>query len=143
MFNWSADFIGVPWTAHGRDLAGLDCWGLVRFVYWKQLGIILESYSDGYITATERDEISALIGGARAHAPWQEIPIGSEREFDVAIFRCAGLASHVGVVIEPGMMLHVQSGKESEIDRYNDGRWRPRLIGFQRHERVAEGQNVG
>lgn len=136
--HWSADYIGLPWLARGADRDGLDCWGLCRVVYRERLGIELESYSDGYVTAFERAEIAALIAGARDRAPWREIALGQEREFDIVLFRCAGLATHVGIVTAPGQMLHVTAGRESMIERYRDGKWLPRLIGFQRHEIMAE-----
>lgn len=137
--HWSADYIGLPWRARGDGRDGLDCWNLCRLVYHERLGIELESYSSGYVTAFERAEIAALISGARAQAPWREIAPGNEREFDIAIFRCAGLATHIGIVTAPGQMLHVNSGQDSMIERYRDGKWLPRLIGFQRHESAHVG----
>lgn len=136
--NWSADYIGLPWLARGAERSGVDCYGLVRLVYQERLGIALESFSDAYVTAEERDEIAALVAGARASDPWIEIEPGDEREMDVALFRCAGLASHIGIVVEPGLMLHVSAGHDSEVIRYRDGRWAPRLSGFQRHERLKD-----
>lgn len=45
--NWVQDFVGVPYQLLGRDVRGLDCWGLVSCVYRKRLGISLPDWMDG------------------------------------------------------------------------------------------------
>ena len=42
------DYIGIPFANHGRDLVGVDCWGLVTIVYRRELQIVLPDYHERY-----------------------------------------------------------------------------------------------
>ncbi|CAN2532525.1 hypothetical+protein [Methylocapsa aurea] len=131
MTAWSNDYVGLPWRARGRDRAGLDCWGLVRLVYWERVGLSLPAYSESYATAEERAEISSVISGERASGDWREVD--EPLVYDVALFRIGGLESHVGVIVGPGLMLHVTEGHDSEIVRIFAPQWAPRLSRVMRH----------
>ncbi|KAB2937398.1 NlpC/P60 family protein [Hyphomicrobium sp.] len=132
--HWSADFVGLPWKEKGRDRTGIDCWGLCTLVYGERLGIVLPHYTEAYVSAQERAEIDALFGANACRQPWGQVPAGEEREFHIALMRCAGLLAHVGLVIGGGRMLHVERGGASQIESYASGRWRHRLVGFYAHE---------
>lgn len=138
MTHWSASYVGLPWRARGRDRSGVDCYGLVRLVVWERAGLALESYAEGYVTAKERAELDALIAGARGARPWVEIAPGDERGFDIALFRVGRALCHIGVVVEPGLVLHVDDGHDSEIIRYRESAWASRLAGFQRHSALTD-----
>lgn len=136
--SWSDDYVGIPWIAHGSDRDGSDCWGLVRLVYREMRGVVLDSFADGYVTAQESDEIQRIIDGEKASGPWRAVNQGEERPFDVALFRIVGRVSHVGLVVEPGLVIHAQRGADSAIIRYGGIKWSGRVAGFQRfagHER--------
>ena len=64
------DLIGVPFADRGRDLDGLDCWGLLRVVY-QRMGIDLPSHAEAYQTAADRAEITALVEGDLPS--WREV----------------------------------------------------------------------
>jgi len=130
--HWSGDYVGLPWQFAGRSRAGVDCWGLFWLVYRDVLGIEIASYAQETIDAPEREQIAALLESDRNRSPWR--PVDTEQPFDMAVFRRAGIESHVGLVIEPGRMLHILHGGESCIERFDQGRWRPKLIGLHRHE---------
>lgn len=134
MTHWSRAYIGLPWLPGGRDAQGCDCYGLISQVYQDVAGIALDPLNGLYVTAEEREDIAAIVAGEMAHGPWRAIEPGSERELDVLLFRCLGLQSHVGVVAGRGLMLHATAGQTSCIERYQDGRWRPRLSGIFRHK---------
>lgn len=125
--HWSTAFIGLPYEDLGRSPDGVDCWGLARLVY-ASVGIDLPSYAGGYASTQERAEIAGLIEGAKP----QWIKVDDPRAFDLVTFRRGRLESHVGVVVEPGRMLHVTSAAPSCIERYSDDYWRARLTGFWR-----------
>lgn len=134
--HWSAPFIGLSYRDHGRDAAGVDCWGLVVIVYREVLGIDLPGYDEGYVTTEERHQIAALIDGHRQSWPWtrQEEPAA----FDIALFRRGRHTSHVGIVVASGRMLHIPcDGDRSRVEDWRCGHWMPRLIGFYRHAEAA------
>jgi probable lipoprotein NlpC len=134
--HWSAAFVGLPWRERGRSRDGIDCWGLCTLVYAERLGIALPHYTEAYMSVQERAEIDALFSDAR-QPPWVAVPLGQERDFDIALMRCARLLAHVGIVIGGGRMLHVESGGLSHVESYASGRWRLRLVGVYRHEAHA------
>jgi NlpC/P60 family len=102
----------------------------VRLVLAELSGITLPSYSQQYVTAEDREALSELIAGELG--PWREVPEGSERPFDAVLMREGRFARHIGLVTVPGRMLHVSQGRTSCIERYREGLWRPRVVGFYR-----------
>lgn len=134
--HWSRDYVGLPWKFAGRSRDGVDCWGLLWLVYRNVAGIHVASYERETLDAPEREQIAALLTSDRAKSPWRSIASGSEQEFDMAVFRRAGIESHVGIVIDRCRMLHILHGGESCIERFDEGRWKPKLIGFHRHEKL-------
>ena len=97
------------------------------------LSIDVASYAAETIDAPERAQIAALLSQDRAVDPWLAIERGNERAFDMAVFTRAGIESHIGVVVSPGRMLHIVQGADSHIERFDQGRWQPRLVGLHRH----------
>ena len=130
---WSDAYVGLE----AEDIGPRPCWDLVRRVYADRLAIVLPAYAEAVPSLAERAEIAALLAGEALRAPWIAVPPGAERAFDVVRFRRGGLECHVGIVVEPGRMLHATTGASACLDRYRDGRWAPRLSGFYRHERLA------
>lgn len=127
--HWSSALIGIPWADKGRTRAGVDCWGLVVAAFATR-SVTLPGYEEHYTDAKERDECAALLRRANEW-PWRQVEI--EWPWDIVIFRRAGMESHIGVVVEPGQMLHISEGGTSCIESYRTGRWKPRIVGFYRH----------
>ncbi|MGL4962320.1 MAG: C40 family peptidase [Inquilinus sp.] len=132
---WSDAYVGLPWASGGRDREGLDCWGLCRLVLAEQRGVALPSYAGDYADAREREQIAALIEGRPADLV-RPVPAGQEQECDLILLRRGGLPDHVGVVVRPGLMLHIRAGRDSECEAYGAPLWCSRIVGFFR----AEGQ---
>lgn len=133
MTHWTRDYVGLPWQRAGRARTGVDCYGLLWLVYREVLGIELASYASETMDAAERAEVSSLIASGRVISPWTAVAFGSEREFDMAVFRRGGIESHVGIVVAAGRMLHVVEGAESYVESFAAGRWRTRLVALHRH----------
>jgi hypothetical protein len=57
---------------------------------------------------------------------------GQEQVFDVVLMREMGVIRHVGVVVQPGLLLHVQREGTSLIERYGHGPLKHRVAGFYR-----------
>lgn len=126
--TWSNRFVGIPQVDHGRDRSGVDCWGLVWLVYREELGITLPDYC-GYGSVAEHAEIAALIDGAACSPLWE--PALKPEPFDIALFRRGRLDTHVGLIVHPGLMLHV-NGDASKLERCDRGAWGARLQGYWR-----------
>lgn len=126
--EWCAPYIGIPFVEHGRDRGGCDCWGLVRLVYAERLGVELPAYSGDYKDTRDGESISGLCRSERRR--WQTV--GIERPMDVICLRVRGLPWHVGLVAEPGRMLHVIRGAAACIEDYTRPLWARRVEGIYR-----------
>lgn len=129
--SWSNAYVGTPYLEFGRSAEGCDCWGLVHLVYARELGISLPDYL-GYGSAEEHAEINALISRAETEPVWSNIS-ATPRAFDIAVFRRGRLASHVGIVVRPGLMLHMVGEDCAKHEAFETGRWGNRLKGVYRH----------
>lgn len=136
--HWSEPYIGLPWRERGLTRDGIACWGLCRLVYAEVLGLTVPDYAAEVASLEERAEVAAVFAEGTFAGSWRSVPEDEAHPFDVAVFRRAGLDAHVGLVTEPGRMLHITAGQDSGIVSYTDGRWAPRLSGVYRHEAMAE-----
>jgi len=130
--HWSAGFVGIPFSELGRTREGADCWGLACVVYRERLGVDLPEYQGAYVSVSERQEIAALIARVTATSAWRTVK-AAHRPFDICVFRRGRLGSHIGVVIEPGRMLHMVEDGQSRIEDYRSPRWAAKLAGVYRH----------
>jgi probable lipoprotein NlpC len=138
--SWTQAFIGLRHVDHGRDFDGVDCWGLPKPVYRERAGIDLPAYDGDYLDGPERREIDALIAGAPSPI-WalvsRDVLSRDVRELDLAAFRDSPYRIHVGIVLRPGLMLHVARQDCAKIEDYRGGQWSKRLIGVWRHAQLA------
>lgn len=118
------NYIGLPYQPRG-------CWELVRLFYREEFGIELPGYADEYakLSRAEQREIATLIRAERSE--WQQVV--DERRGDAVLLRITGEPSHIGVVVEPGKMLHVFRGNTSCIESYRSPKWARRVDSFWRH----------
>lgn len=119
-------FVGLPWCDGGRSAAGVDCYGLLFLVFRELRGIELPSFSDRYTTEADQVARKRLIAGQLD--AWDEIAPGDEAVFDGVLLRIA----HIGLVVAPGLMLHIDRDATSTIERYGSGAFRHRVSGFYR-----------
>lgn len=122
-------YIGLPWADGGRGPQAYDCYGLIRLVYRQEYGIELPSLTEAYASALERREVAALLGEDRPL--WAET-VGEPAEGDVVVLRVNGEPAHLGLVVEPGQMLHVRRKAAACLERYDGLRWRNCVEGFLR-----------
>lgn len=124
-------FVGLPYLDKGRSIIGVDCWGLLWMVYRELRGIELPSYAERYVTGADRKAMARLIAGELDD--WREVPAGKEKAFDGVLMREGRFPRHIGVVTQPGMLLHVEQGETSRIERYRSGILASRIVGFFRY----------
>lgn len=124
-------FVGIPYLARGRDRAGIDCWGLVSLVFAELCGIALPSLAGDYASHDDRQGIADLIQGELP--AWDHIKAGSEQPFDGVLMRSGRQACHIGMVVTPGKLLHVEDHRLSVVEPYSAWRLAHRIIGFYRY----------
>ncbi|OAN53901.1 hypothetical protein A6A04_13495 [Paramagnetospirillum marisnigri] len=129
---WTDDYIGLPFLADGRSRAGLDCWGLVRLVYFDRLGIDLPSkagiYRDG-----SRDTLREIAAAMEAEAAkWRQVD--DPRDCDVILMRSGPLHCHVGLWVGRNAMLHIMAGIDSTVEPIASLRRRNTVVGYFRHD---------
>jgi cell wall-associated NlpC family hydrolase len=113
----------------GRDMFGLDCWGLVYLVYKQELEINLPDYVSDYSSPEELREIGALIAQEK-QTGWHRVCKNDIRPFDVALFRRGRFDAHVGVMIDNTRMLHMARDQRAVIEALDRTSWMPRLQGY-------------
>lgn len=137
--SWAASYLDVPFKDRGSSRDGCDCWGLCSMVFQDRLGIKLPDYPEipeGANLAKIR-AILAAAGGPQ----WTEIPRGEEQAFDVVLMRSIVSVDdrrhsrpiHIGCVLSPGAMIHIQEKTGVSIVNYRrDPMIRNRVTGFYR-----------
>lgn len=118
-------YVGIPYSEKGRDVTGLDCYGLVRLIYKNEYKIDLPSFSAEY-NADDNNRIQDLI--AQYKEGWE--PVETPSTGDVVIFRIMGVESHIGLVISPTQFIHVRENQDSAIESLNAYKWSKRVVGF-------------
>lgn len=123
--------IGVPFLDQGRDFQGWDCWGLIRRAYSECFGVELPDLDRCNVLSYEqgRELFDSLA------VAYQEIEPGRALSGDVVILR--GVPCHAGLVVKPGLMLHVDQKCGTCVELYLSGVWKTRIAGIFRHADFA------
>ena len=131
--DWVAAYVGLPFQEGGRSRDGLDCYGLLRLVINERFGGAVPEYEGiAYRPGQDHDLLVALMD--ERIRLWRPIAIGAEQPGDGVLLRVMGRPIHVGVVVGPGLMLHIEKSCDSVLERFCAGsRWERRVLGFHRH----------
>lgn len=121
---WSNKYIGIPYKNAGRDVDGIDCWGLARLVYKQEFDIDLpsfNSYSEG-----DTAHIQELI------AQYQEGWIETTQVVPgtLVLLRIRGSNTHIGIAISDTHFLHAREGQDSSIESFSSTHWNKRITGY-------------
>lgn len=112
------DLIGLSWKEDGRELDGLNCWGLCRIARRELEGKDdLPSYLGEYKVPLRYRELEKLIAQEK-DLNWQKIELGKEHPGDLILWIKRGFATHVAYVTRPGWMLHIEEQTLSVHVRY-------------------------
>lgn len=124
MYN---DLIGIPFKDGGRDLKGLDCYGLVMEVY-RRHSIELPEY---FAPALDDEAVNTQIEAAKTLPIWGKVDCLNPPFLAVmAIKFNSHLCNHTGVYIGNGLFIHTRERIGVNIDRINSPAWRHRIEGF-------------
>ena len=130
--SWHNEYIKIPFEERGRQVDGADCWGLVRIIYHRELGVQLPILQK-YTSTKDKDALPTII--QEESSTWQPVKLGDEQPFDVAVFNMCGVPMHVGVVVRQNFMIHCERGSGTTLEDYTDRKWCNRLVGFYRYEK--------
>jgi len=136
--SWANGYVGLPYQDLGRSRDGADCWGLVCLVYQAELGVTLPSYAEGYVSSAERTSVDALIDAGHREPIWRHVD--AVAPFDVITLRLGRFKCHTGIVVRPGVMLHMAHGACAKLERYDGPRWRDRIDDVFRHVRAPDAE---
>lgn len=133
---WAGKWIGHPYADHGRG-PSYDCWGLVRAVLAAEAGITLPDYADAYTAANDRLSVASAVELGLADG-WKRVEL--QQAFDLLILRIMGRPWHCGLIVAPGLFLHVpppdKQGRQmlSCIERLDSPHWSRRIEGIYRRK---------
>ena len=121
-------YIGIPFKGGGRELDGLDCWGLVRAFYRDELNIQLPSFDSSY-NITDDQRIAELI--AQYSEGWDQVDVPVAG--DVVLFKIFGEPVHLGIMLDNTQFLHIREGGDSVVENVVSVRWKKRVSGYFRY----------
>lgn len=134
--TWSHKYVGLPFVDGGRTIAGVDCWGLVRLIYARELDIDLPSY--GETSAADLIKVSRAITADKDDEQWKSVDRSDLKAFDVAVMKFSGKRSigHVGIIVNARQVLHVEKATAAVIVPLDHWTVRERLECFRRHTKA-------
>jgi hypothetical protein len=121
-------YIGLPYKDNGRDVSGVDCWGLARLFYQQEFGIELPSYTSLYAGAHDPQVSQAL---ETYKDTWEAAEYGAAG--DLCLFNIYGEPAHVGVYIGNRRFLHAREGRDSVVESLDSAQWSKRFAGFYKY----------
>lgn len=131
MTDWVDDYMDIPFSDHGRDRTGCDCYGLVRLVLAERFGVTLPMLTAGYERTADQTGVAELIDATRPTLPL--VPVQSPAMGDLVLVRQAGQPCHVGVMVTPHLMLHTEAATGPRLDDIRRVSICHRIEGFYRH----------
>ena len=130
--SWAAGYVGIPFKRGGRTKEGADCWGLVYIVMREVFKKEVPSFSGTYEFPRE-DLAPGLKSIIMSH--WEEVGverIQAPEEGALVFMMYQGFPSHIGIVTDEGLMLHLAMGKDAVVERLGSPLIKPRIEGFYR-----------
>jgi hypothetical protein len=125
---WSNKYIGIPFLYKGRNIDGIDCWGLARLIYKQEYNIDLPNFSSDY-EADDTHRMQDLI--AQYREGWE--PIDSPTEGCLVLFKIMGIDSHIGIAVSDTHFIHSREGKDSAIESFDSFKWNKRIVGYYKY----------
>jgi cell wall-associated NlpC family hydrolase len=121
-------YLGLSYRHRGRSLEGLDCWGLLKFVY-ADLGVRLFDVED-----LEYSKVWGLEGKNyfKEHYFHDWVSVKAPESVDAVLFvNSKRIANHAGIVLSNKRFIH-SCRQGVIISRLEDPLWVPRIEGFYR-----------
>lgn len=108
---WWRKWLSARYVADGRGAAdgGFDCYGLVRAVAAERFNYTLPDWT----TLVAKQALVQLGYVTKSHG-WTEVEKHAAQPGDLVFFRTGSTWNHVGIVVEPGLVLHLPEGRTAE-----------------------------
>jgi len=118
-----SDLLGVKWLKGGRDLKGLDCYGLAMIAKKRLEGIDLPEYSTPDDDATF---VNMIL---------KEVDIAEKIEVPVSgcfvLFAVGGpYKLHIGVMVDNDKFIHILRNNTVSIERISHPFWKSKVKGL-------------
>ncbi len=109
MKHWANKYIGVSWVSGGKDMAGFDCWGLVRYCQSEHYGNYLPEVD---IESIDKLALITSFKEAQKSEDWLLIE-NDYQDGDCVLLSSNSDPVHIGIIIETNNnfgVLHSQQG---------------------------------
>jgi cell wall-associated NlpC family hydrolase len=122
-------YLGVPYKHQGRDLSGIDCYGLVIAIY-ADLGIKLFDIEEDYTPDWSWKNKNYFL--ENAHKDWQEVHMA--QILDVATFKNGkDVMNHAGIMLDGDRFISACK-MGVVVCRVSAPKWQKRFCGFYRYK---------
>jgi len=129
--SWTLNYLGLPFEECGRARDGLDCWGLVRLALVEVFKLEgLPDFAGQYSRSRDRTVPEIF---AQELKRWRQVT--EPTAGDIIVLRLSGRPWHVGLMVNRDVMLTIDRGTCSVLERVDSPRWHGRLDGYYRYER--------
>lgn len=129
LLDYLHSLVGLPYAENGRSVNGMDCYGLLWLVYSEYFHTGVPALSDVYTGEVTKEDLSVLVDTKSSAWSKTDTPnVG-----DVILFRM-GNRRHVGIWLSKSTMLHSVEHSGTCIERYDNIRWKAKIIGIYRHK---------
>jgi cell wall-associated NlpC family hydrolase len=129
---WVSDYIGTPYLKGAQARSGADCWGLFRLVWREQMGADIPDYA-GPLWEMGADAKAIGAAASAFAAQFEPIEQDAARLGDGVLLRVRGAPIHIGFVLAPGLMLHIEETCQAVTERYDGRAWANRIVSIYRY----------
>jgi cell wall-associated NlpC family hydrolase len=124
-------YLGIPFKHRGRDLSGLDCYGLIINIF-KDAGIKLFDIEEEYSEEWAWKGRNLFL--ENAYREWQQVE--QPKFLDIVGFvNSKGVVNHAGVMLTATKFIHTCKAG-TVISLLNIYKKKNRISGFYRHKKT-------
>lgn len=120
--------LNIPYKANGRDLKGMDCYGLCKYLYKKEHGIDIVDFD--YVDPDNPDNEKYFIESMNS-PKW--IKVKAQKGSIVAL-KVNGHISHCGYMVSDTEFVHIMKDSGMSRVKINTPKWRNRVVGYYKYD---------